>query len=83
MRSTGQPCQIMSNIIKTTKKTHKELLHIYLSTAQNLNGLTVGEAKFILNWILDSLKESPIVNFNPADYPQYDANFDVSCQCHE
>jgi hypothetical protein len=64
----------MSNIINVTPKTQEELLHIYLSISQQFNGLTVSEARFILNWILDNLKESPIVNFNPVDHPDYDPN---------
>ena len=58
------------------------MLNIYLSTSQQFNGLTFGEARFILNWILDNLKESPKVNFNPADHSDYEPNFDASYQCH-
>lgn len=63
----------MSNIIDVTPKIDKEISIIYFSLTQSLNGLTVREAKQMLDRIKLRLISSPIVNFNPLEtVPIYD-----------
>lgn len=72
----------MSQNIEVTPMSTKAFLNISLSIAQQFNGMTIKQANSILDFIKGGLGASSIVNFNPLDYPDYDADFDPSHKCH-